>query len=123
MTGEGLSRSRSILLARWRGAAGAVRVASHAAPAEPAPAKASAAELFRLFEAEALGAVGPAMADVLRRLLEAPRADVSSEPNPESYAKGLAALDLVEDVLDAILLTGSVTRRDAQQSGKEPRRP
>jgi hypothetical protein len=60
------------------------------------------------------------MADTVRRLLEAPRADVLREPTPENYAKLLSALDLVEDVLDAVLLTGPASGRNAEKS-QEPR--
>jgi hypothetical protein len=125
MRGDELSRSRSLLLARWRGAPSPVRETLQApAPAPaPAPARASAAELFRLFEAEALQAVGPAMADTLRRLLDGPRAAVSCEPDPQSYVTALAALDLVEDVLDAVVLTRSEPRRDRNDSDKELQRP
>jgi hypothetical protein len=123
MRGDELSRSRSLLLARWRGAPSLVRETLQAPAPAPAPARASAAELFRLFEAEALRAVGPALADTLRRLLEGPRAAVSCEPDPQSYVKALAALDLVEDVLDAVVLTRSEPRRDRNDSDKELQRP
>jgi hypothetical protein len=122
MRGDELSRSRSLLLARWRGAAGAVRATTHA-QAVAAPARQSTAELFRLFEEEALDAVGPAMSETLRRLLETPRAALSSARDPDSYANVLVTLDLVEDVLDAVLLTGSRPQRDSEDSEKETERP
>lgn len=100
--------------------------ATSQAPAVPAKARPSTAELFRLFEEETLDAVGPAMSATLRRLLEGPRAAMSSGPDPESYANVLVALDLVEDVLDAVLLTGAQPRRaseDSEVSEKEAQRP
>jgi hypothetical protein len=102
-----------------------VRATSHA-PATPVKAKPSTAELFRSFEEEALAAVGPALSDTLRRLLAGPRAALSSEPDPESHASVLVALDLVEDVLDAVLLTGAKPRReseDSEVSEQEAQRP
>jgi hypothetical protein len=123
MRGETPSRSRSPLLARWRGAVGVVRDRGPESP-DPArpyrPAAGDAAALFQSFEAELQHAVAQPMADTVRRLLEAPRADVLREPTPENYAKLLSALDLVEDVLDAVLLTGPASGRNAEKS-QEPR--
>jgi hypothetical protein len=128
MSGDKLSRSRSLVLARWRGAADVARERAESpavhAPEAPEKADADAAELFRRFEAEVLAAVPAPMAVTLRRLLDAPRAAVSSEANPENYEKILAALDLVEDVLDAVLLTGAAaspgTETETENAAESP---
>jgi hypothetical protein len=133
MRGDEDSRSRSLLLARWRGAGGVVRarapvaVPSTAAPelepraaigepavtaAEPAgrARPADEATLFGEFEAELQAAVSAPMARTLHALMEGSKSAWQTARTPENRAKILAALDQVEDVLDAVLLTGAAPR-------------
>lgn len=124
MNGDKMSRTRSLLLARWRRAP---RVASEqdkgtVSPPVPKPLSPSEwdeASLFRQFEAEIRGAVAQPTADALCRILAAPRAAVLNERTPKSRAEILAKLDLVEDVLDAVLLAGRVPSEDVE-NGRAP---
>jgi hypothetical protein len=110
MRGDETTQSRSALLARWRDAAG-VRDSAVAAPAPvetPVVAAAlDAATLLEQLESELLRSVPRATADAVLRMLAPSRAAWSSEPNAESRAKMLAVLEQIEDVLDAVLLTGA----------------
>jgi hypothetical protein len=123
------------MLARWRDAAkraseaGAIVVppvvveraaevefapAPLAEPLSPAAPPDEVTALAQLDE-ELTRAVAAPAAEAIGRLLALPRAALLSERTAESRAELLAALDLVEDVLDAVLLTGA---RDAH--GQEP---
>src|SRR5512138_682355 len=118
MRGEEVRRNRSVLLARWRGA-GATGPASRepalvfpsddarsrGTPAYFAPSARDELALLQELEAEIRRAVPRATADTLCRILAAPRAG-ASELTEEIRAALLSQLDLVEDVLDAVLLTG-----------------
>lgn len=110
MRADEFSRHRSILLARWRGAA----VANEAEIVEPRDASASPAlvpldeaDLFAAFDTELLNSVAQPMADMLRRILAAPRAAFLHEGNAKQREDLLCALDQVEDVLDALLFAGT----------------
>jgi hypothetical protein len=136
MRGEEVRRNRSVLLARWRGAAAVVRDRNERAspskalptgavevppeplfalahrdaaesPARPdfAPSGRDELTLLQELEAEIRRAVPSAMAQTLSRLLAAPRAG-ATELTEEIRAALLSQLDLVEDVLDAVLLAG-----------------
>jgi hypothetical protein len=111
------------MLARWRdaakraGEAGAVVVSpvvvEHAAEVEPSPAPLAEplsppddVTALAQLEEELTRAVAAPTAEAIGRLMAMPRAALLSERTAESRAKLLAALDLVEDVLDAVLLTG-----------------
>lgn len=74
--------------------------------------------LLRELEAEIRRAVPRTTADTLCGILAAPRAG-SSELTQEIRAALLAKLDLVEDVLDAVLLAGR-GHGDAGESERGP---
>lgn len=62
--------------------------------------------LFREFVAEILGVVGSPLAEKLSGVLAHPWASLQSAGTPENRAKVLSVLDLVEDLLDALVLLG-----------------
>lgn len=126
MRGDDVCRNGSVLLARWREAA-RLEGASLAEPlqGEPtetaldeeqasalAPPSAEAPSLgevvTRLDELEAaIGEVVPSpSAQALVQILAGARAALVAQPNLDACRALLAELDLVEDVLDAVLLTG-----------------
>lgn len=120
-------RNRSVLLTRWRGAARVISDASSDAtppaarsPEVPSLAPSSNDEetLFGLFEADILSSVAEPMARVLLRLLAPPREAVLAERSEAKRAQILAQLDLVEDVLDAVLLAGGASLDGAEQAGR-----
>jgi hypothetical protein len=117
MRRDEVSRNRSVLLARWRDAS-AVRERGEgdACPA-PAPSSRDDVALLDRLEAEIRRSVPRSTADTLCRILAAPRAG-ASELSPEIRAAILSKLDLVEDVLDAVLLAGG--RGDAAEKEPEP---
>ena len=130
MRGDSSGRNRSALLTRWRGALRVVRERESFAspPIEPAPAvTGAAAELelalataddaasFNRFEMAILSAVARPMADKLIALLAPSRAAVLTERNAATCAASLVQLDLLEDVLDALLLVNA-----AAGDGAEP---
>lgn len=109
---SGASKSAgSPSIARWRGSALPVREER----AEPAPVPplvadsgpANAAVLLAAFEAEVRSAVPEPMAEVVCQLLSAHKLRYLTASTAENRAQLLTALDLVEDVLDALLLAGS----------------
>ena len=148
MRRDEVSRNRSVLLARWRDAAAVAREPGEsgarftplpidAAARVPAPTLAATEDgasstneatrfapardeetLIRQLEAEIRRAVPRTTADTLCAILAAPRAR-ASELTPEIRAAILAKLDLVEDVLDAVLLAGR-GHREAAESEREP---
>lgn len=73
------------------------------------------AALFRRFEEEIQRVVPRPTAEVLCRLLAAPRDALLRERSEENRAQMLAQLDLIEDVLDAVLLAGAAS---ADQGGQ-----
>lgn len=137
MRGDDTRRNRSVLLARWRDAAGVVHDSGAAraqeaaadAPATatpkndlPAPldvpllgAEPDAATLLEQFEVELARSVAPTLADAIRRMLAPARADWSSLRNAESRSALVAVLEQVEDVLDAVLLTGAAPSAPARE--------
>lgn len=130
MPGDSRGRSRSALLTRWRGAVRLVREQNSVAPesaepaaAEPAeateialaPAMENLAASFSLFEAELLNAVARPTAEKLLQLLAPSRTAVLTDRNAATCATSLAQLDLLEDVLDALLLV----KKDAAE-GVDP---
>ena len=120
------TRESQTMLARWRDAAKRVGVAGTivvspvvveraaevefalAPLAEPLSSAAPPDEVTALDELdeELTRAVAAPTAEAIGRLLALPRAALLSERTAESRAELLAALDLAEDVLDAVLLTG-----------------
>jgi hypothetical protein len=114
-------RHRSGLLARWRDSAAvapgtndpvaslAVDASAVEGPHRTAQPSALSDEgtLLRQLEEELLNAVGQPTTDTLLRLLAAPSAALLAERSPEHRQEMLAQLDVLEDVLDALLLTGA----------------
>jgi hypothetical protein len=121
MRGDEVSRNRSVLLARWRAAAALERAPARVSESPPpsevkpfTPGAGDEATLFQRFEEELRSALPRAAADTIGRILAAPRAAVLTERTPESLAVILSKLDLVEDVLDAILLAGGAPSGEAE---------
>ncbi len=133
MHGDEISRNRALLLARWRGAA-SVADAREQAPVSPTPALsdaapvnptaegevASVASSMERFEAEIRNSVPQPAADALGRILAPARAAVTGELTPEARAEILLKLDLVEDILDAVLLAGRAVHEDAEKEREPP---
>jgi hypothetical protein len=128
MRGDSSDRNGSGLLSRWRGAlrvvgeppaVGSPTVARSPAPVL-APPPASAAALYALFEQEIVIAVAPPMADTLLRMLAPTRDAVLADPSEANRAASLAQLDLLEDVLDALLLA-KATHGEGGPQEPEPR--
>jgi len=111
MRREEASRNRSVLLARWRDASSAISTpaALSVVPvvAELRPVVEPAArESLEQFQTELARSVAPSVAQAVGRLLAPSCAAWAEAPSAESREALLAALDVVEDVLDAVLLTG-----------------
>lgn len=132
MRRDPIGRSQSMLLARWRDAAGGAGAASaeivsraeieRATGVELAPvpraelaAPPDEATAFAQLEEELSRAVAAPVAEAIARLLAAPRAARANERTAESGEQLLSALDLVEDVLDAVVLTGARGAHGQQQ--------
>ena len=119
-----------MMLARWRAAAERASEVDTASPnvveraaevqvapaalEQPASAPDEVAALAQL-EEELERAVAAPAAETIARLLAAPRAAFSRERTAESRAELLAGLDVVEDFLDAVLLTGVRGAREREQ--------
>jgi hypothetical protein len=134
MHGDKNSRNRSLLLARWRGAAVVAHERSQAPESSLTPALpdgapmdvtgegkvTSVSALLRQFEAEIRSSVPQPAADALGRILAPVRAAVTSELAPETCREILVRLDLIEDVLDAVLLAGRADREDTEKEREPP---
>src|SRR4051812_5143106 len=107
------SRERVAILERWRAASPPTPPSPvvHAVASTPLlqpPTRRELpdeAALFAAFEAELQTAVAAPLARVLSGWLEQPRERFREQPTAENRAAVLAALDRVEDVLTAALLT------------------
>jgi hypothetical protein len=123
MRGEKSSTSRSLLLARWR-KGGSEPPAPPARQTtvlpEPAPSarRADEATLFRDFEAELTAAVAEPMARTLCGMLQDSKTAWQAARTPENRVKVLSALDHLEDILDAVLLTVAARSSEAGTGGE-----
>lgn len=75
--------------------------------AAPHPQRPDEATLFDEFDAAITAAVAGPMASTLCGILQDSRTAWQAERTPENRTKLLSALDHLEDILDAVLLTGA----------------
>ena len=124
MRGDPSARNRSVLLTRWRAAPAVVHESSPALAASftvtPAPATSDEAALFSQFEAEIRASLSPAMATTLLRMLSASRTAVLAARSPATCAASLRQLDLLEDVLDALLLSDTQPSQPPEGERRAP---